>query len=73
MLNDAAYESWPLSVCYTSKQEVQTDVDDHKMRARTTVTVTFAVFGAIVLALRAGKSDASVPILIFLTCVERHG
>ena len=45
------------SVSATFKQEAQNDVDDHKMRTRTTVIVTFAAFGAIVLALRVGKSD----------------
>ena len=42
----------------TSAEVTQDDIDDNKARARTTVIVTFAAFGAIVLALRVGKSVA---------------
>ena len=42
----------------TSAEATQDDIDDNKARARTTVIVTFAAFGAIVLALRVGKSVA---------------
>ena len=38
----------------TSKQEAQDDIDDQRLQARTMVLVTFAAFGAIVLALRVG-------------------
>ena len=40
-----------------SKQEAQDDMEDQKILARRTVLITFAAFGAIVLALRVGKSS----------------
>ena len=39
----------------SSKQETQDDMEDQKRLARKTVLITFAAFGAIVLALRVGK------------------
>ena len=45
-----------MSASSASKQEVQDDLDDQKTRARTTVIIAFAAFGAIVTALRVGKS-----------------
>ena len=40
----------------SSKQEAQDDMEAQKKLARKTVLITFAAFGAIVLALRVGKS-----------------
>ena len=40
-----------------SKQEAQDDMEDQKILARRTVLITLAAFGAIVLALRVGKSS----------------
>ena len=61
----------------TSAEATQDDIDDNKARARTTVIVTFAAFGAIVLALRVGKSVAitltsdktSLRSLVFIACL----
>ena len=46
----------PSMASASSKEEAQDDFDDQKIRARTTIIVTFAAFGAIVLALRVGES-----------------
>ena len=43
------------STSAASTEATQDVIDDHQARARTTVIVTFAAFGAIVLALRVGK------------------
>ena len=40
----------------SSKEEAQDDFNDQNIRVKTTIIVTFAAFGAIVLALRVGES-----------------
>ena len=39
----------------SGKQEAEDDMEEQKRLARKTVLVTFAAFGAIVLALRVGE------------------
>ena len=47
----------PSMAAASSKEEAQDDFDDQKIRARTTIIVTFAAFLVIVLTLRVGESE----------------